>query len=353
MDLLQLLWYALETLVIGAYFVLDGFDLGSGVLYPFIAKGEQEKSIVRRTIGPIWDGNEVWLLTAGGALFAAFAPAYATTFSGFYLAIMLVLLSLIIRAVSVEYASVDPKWHTMWHAFFFVGSLLPALLFGVAVGCVVGGVPLNAAGDYTGIPLFGLINPFSLCCGLLSLAVMICQGCAWLALKTPKDCPVQARAAKAHPIMIIISVVLFILTGLLYFVAVNHVASVNPALNTHGFAGLCQWVFVILIVVGAVVALIATLAKARVWAFLGTSLVPLALAGLLGATLFPNFVISTVDTATNTISLASAAAGDGTLAAMTVIACIGVPLVLIYHIIAYRIFRGRQVAENVNPGTQA
>ncbi|MBQ3106913.1 MAG: cytochrome d ubiquinol oxidase subunit II, partial [Eggerthellaceae bacterium] len=156
----QILWYFLIFVLIAGYFVLDGFDLGAGVLYPFVAKNEQEKSVVRRSIGPVWDGNEVWLLTAGGALFAAFAPAYATTFSGFYLAVMLVLFGLIVRAVSLEFRAHDPAWARAWDICFFVGSLLPALLLGVAVGNIYAGIPMDAAGNYSGVPLLGLITPF-------------------------------------------------------------------------------------------------------------------------------------------------------------------------------------------------
>ena len=130
--------------------MLDGFDLGAGALYPFIAKGEDEKRLVRASIGPVWDGNEVWLLTGGGAIFAAFPAVYAATFSGFYLAIMLVLFGLILRAVSLEFRHRDESWHGFWDFCFFVGSLVPALLVGVALGNVIRGIPLNEAGDYTG-----------------------------------------------------------------------------------------------------------------------------------------------------------------------------------------------------------
>ena len=150
MTALGILWFILIAVLIAGYFILDGFDLGAGVLSPFVAKDEKEKAVVRRSVGPVWDGNEVWLLTAGGALFAAFAPAYATTFSGFYLAVMLVLFGLIVRAVSLEYRAHDPKWKGIWDALFFIGSLLPALLFGVAIGNVYAGIPMDANGDYIG-----------------------------------------------------------------------------------------------------------------------------------------------------------------------------------------------------------
>ena len=173
MTVLGVLWYFLIFLLIAGYFVFDGFDLGAGVLYPFIAKSDEERALIRHSIGPVWDGNEVWLLTAGGALFAAFAPAYATTFSGFYLAIMLVLFGLILRAVAVEFASRDAAWVKVWNACFFIGSLLPALLTGVAVGNIYAGIPMDAGGNYAGVPLLGLVTPFTLLCGLLGLGMLL------------------------------------------------------------------------------------------------------------------------------------------------------------------------------------
>ena len=125
MTILGIIWFCLIFVLIAGYFILDGFDLGAGVLSPFVAKNDEEKAIVRQSIGPVWDGNEVWLLTAGGALFAAFAPAYATTFSGFYLAIILVLMGLIVRAVSVEFAGHDKEWSKIWNALFFVDRFCP------------------------------------------------------------------------------------------------------------------------------------------------------------------------------------------------------------------------------------
>ena len=148
MSALAVLWFFLIFVLIAGYFVLDGFDLGVGVLYRALAKTDAERALVRRSIGPVWDGNEVWLLTAGGALFAAFPAAYATTFSGFYLAVMLVLFGLIVRAVSLEFGAHDPKWGRAWDACFTIGSFLPALLLGVALGNVIAGVPLAANGDY-------------------------------------------------------------------------------------------------------------------------------------------------------------------------------------------------------------
>ena len=210
MTFFNVLWFFLIFVLIGGYFVLDGFDLGAGALYPFVAKDDREKAVVRRSIGPVWDGNEVWLLTAGGALFAAFAPAYATTFSGFYLAVMLVLFGLIVRAVSLEYRGHDKKYGKVWDGCFFVGSLLPALLLGVAVGNIYAGIPMDMNGDYVGVPLLGLITPFTLLCGLLGLAMFMAAGAAWIALKAPKPSALQARAAGLRLPLQVAALVLFL-----------------------------------------------------------------------------------------------------------------------------------------------
>ncbi len=248
MTFFQVLWFFLIFLLIAGYFVLDGFDLGAGVLYPFVAKSERDKAVVRRSIGPVWDGNEVWLLTAGGALFAAFPPAYATTFSGFYLAVMLVLFGLIVRAVSVEFRGHDPQWARTWDACFFVGSLLPALLLGVAVGNIYAGIPMDAAGNYIGLPLIGLITPFTLLTGLLGLAMFLAAGATWIALKAPKPSELQARAAKLRLPLQVVALVLFAAVSLYGHFGIQ--PAMDPAL------GVLRWVFALVFVAGIVVSLV-------------------------------------------------------------------------------------------------
>lgn len=338
MTALGILWFVLIAVLIAGYFILDGFDLGAGILSPFIAKDESEKAVIRRAIGPTWDGNEVWLLTAGGALFAAFAPAYATTFSGFYLAVMLVLFGLIVRAVSLEYRAHDPKWGKVWDALFFIGSLLPALLFGVAIGNVYAGIPLDANGDYAGIPLLGLITPFTLLCGLLGLSVFITQGAAWLALKAEKPSALQARAAKLRRPLACITLVLFAIVSVY---ALTGIAPIfDPALGAlRGVA--C---------VGVVVALGALFFGSRkegndLMPFLASSASALLLVVLFAASMFPTLVVATAGTS---ITIANAASSDLALAWMTGITCIGLPLVLVYHVVIYRTFRGRISAEEAN-----
>lgn len=334
MTTLGILWYFLIFLLIAGYFVLDGFDLGAGVLYPFIAKTDAEKELVRHSIGPVWDGNEVWLLTAGGALFAAFAPAYATTFSGFYLAIMLVLFGLILRGVSVEFASRDPEWAKVWNVCFFIGSLLPALLFGVAVGNIYAGIPMDAAGNYNGMPLFGLITPFTLLCGLLGLAMFLAAGAAWIALKAPKATDLYERASRARFSCQVVAAVLFVAIS-----AYGHFL-IQPDMVPELSA--VRWACAILFAV----ALAASIAFGRngdrdLLAFVAQSVAAVALVFLLASSMFPNLVVASAGSVGPSITVATAASSDTALGWMTGIACIGVPLVLVYHVIAYRVFSGR------------
>lgn len=330
----QGLWFLLIFVLIAGYFVLDGFDLGAGVLYPFVAKGDRDKSLVRASIGPVWDGNEVWLLTAGGALFAAFPAAYATTFSGFYLAVMLVLFGLIVRAVSVEYRGHDPKWGKVWDGCFFVGSLLPALLLGVAVGNIYAGIPMSANGDYTGIPLLGLITPFTLLCGLLGLSMFLAQGATWLSLKAPKPSDLQTRAAKLRLPLQIVALVLFLAVSLYGHFGIQ--PTMDPAL------GIVRWLVAILFVVGITASIFFAKKKdCDLGAFIAQSVSAVMLVLLLAASMFPNFVVASADSIGPNITAMSAASSELTLMWMTIITCIGLPLVLIYHVIVYRTFRGR------------
>lgn len=334
MTALGILWFVLIAVLIIGYFALDGFDLGVGVLYPFLGRDERSKAIMRRSVGPVWDGNEVWLLTAGGALFAAFAPAYATSFSGFYLAVMLVLFGLILRAVAIEFRAHEEDMKGLWDALFFVGSLLPALLLGVALGNVINGLPLDVNGDYTGT-FFDLLNPFSLACGAVGLVHMLMQGAAWVAAKAPADDPLRASAAKARRILAVVDLAAFALATALFFAQV-----VTNSAAGLGFTPLAA-VFAAVYLVGTAAVLVRDPEDARkdapasFFAGLGCA----GLVGVAAATLFPNLIPAT-DPALS-ITVANAASSETSLAAMTVIACIGVPLVLLYHVAIYRIFRGR------------
>lgn len=341
MTVLGILWFILIAVLIAGYFILDGFDLGSGVLSPFVAKDEKEKAIVRRSIGPVWDGNEVWLLTAGGALFAAFAPAYATTFSGFYLAIMLVLFGLIVRAVSLEYRAHDPKRKKLWDALFFIGSLLPALLFGVAIGNVYAGIPMDANGDYNGIPLLGLITPFTLLCGLLGLSFFLMQGATWLAMKAPKPSAFQARLASLRRPLALVSLVLF--AAVTAYALVGIQPTMNPALE------IIRWLVFILVAAALIGTIVTSKTEGNdLLPFIFSSAAALFLVVLFAASMFPNLVVASATSIGESITIANAASSDLALGWMTGITCVGLPLVLIYHVIIYRTFRGRITDEDLS-----
>lgn len=332
MTVLNVLWFFLIFVLIAGYFILDGFDLGVGVLYPFLGKTDHDRAIMRRAIGPVWDGNEVWLLTAGGALFAAFPAAYATTFSGFYLAVMLVLFGLIVRAVSFEFWAGDVKWRGVWNVCFFIGSLLPALLLGVAVGNILAGIPMDANGDYSGVPLLGLVTPFTLLTGILGLVMFVAAGACWLALKVPEGTELHARASKLRAPMQIASLVLFVV------VSIYALAGIAPEMAPE--LGAARVLFAVLVAV-ALIAAIVLGKKSSLGAFLAQSVASFSLVGLLACSMFPNLVVASANSVGDAITLMSASASDLSLTYMTIILCIGLPLVLIYHVIIYRTFRGR------------
>lgn len=337
----QALWFVLIFVLIGGYFVLDGFDLGVGILYPFVAKNDEEKAIARTAIGPVWDGNEVWLLTAGGALFAAFPDAYATTFSGFYLAIMLVLFSLIVRAVSIEFAARDRAWRGAWNACFFVGSLLPAILFGVAVGNIYAGIPMDAAGNYAGVPLLGLITPFTLVCGVLSLSMFMAAGATWLSLKAPKPSPLQERAAHLRLPLQIVALIMFAIVSVM-----GHFM-IQPTMEES--LGIIRWVLAI-VTLGTLLGSMFFSAKGTndLGAFLLQSASAFFLVMLLAASMFPDLVVASANSVGPAITAMNGASDDYTLMWMTIITCIGLPLVLVYHVIVYRTFRGRVDVGNLH-----
>ncbi len=234
------IWFVLVAVLLTIYVILDGFDLGAGVLYPFIAKGEDEKSVVRASIGPVWDGNEVWLLTGAGAIFAAFPMVYAMTFSGFYLAIMLVLFGLILRAVSLEFRHRDNSWKAVWDGTFFVGSLVPSLLVGVALGNVIRGVPMDAQGNYIGTFL-DLLNPYSLLVGVTGLALLVQHGAAWISVKS--DGELHDRAWRYRKVSFWVCAVLAVATSLATILTVSR-ASDNV------FGSVVGWLFLVVFLVG-------------------------------------------------------------------------------------------------------
>ncbi|HEY5506202.1 MAG TPA: cytochrome d ubiquinol oxidase subunit II [Coriobacteriia bacterium] len=333
-------WFVLIGVLFVGYAVFDGFDLGIGTIYPFLGKSEADKAVMRRAVGPVWDGNEVWLLTGGGALFAAFPAVYATVFSGFYLALTLLLFALIFRAVSLEFRHADPAWAKFWDGAFFLGSALPALLFGVAVGNIVRGVPLTAAGEMIaggGQPYFlgnllAALNPFSLVIGVLGLVWIILHGTTWLTLKTTGD--LRARAARLRKTMLV---------AFAAMIAVSTVAAafLVPDAFVRVTGSVAGWIFVVVLVGATVVAWVFASKDKDREAWYCTALGAVGLVGIWAASIYPALVPALAGSAGQALTVSNAASGPLTLLVMLIIAVIGVPLVLWYHFIVYRAYKGR------------
>ncbi len=334
---LGIVWFVLVGVLFAGYAIFDGFDLGVGVLYPFLGKSEEDKAVMRRAIGPVWDGNEVWLLTAGGALFAAFPAVYATVFSGFYIALMLLLFALIFRAVALEFRSIDPDWARLWDWAFVVGSAIPALLFGVAVGNIIRGLPLTAEGEFIaggGAPVFlgnllFALNPYSLVIGVLGLAWIVLQGATWLGLKTTGD--LYERVKRVRGVMLIAFAGLFA-------IATAATALLVPNAFSTVVASPAGWLFIVLAIAGAIVVRVGSGGNDRL-AFYGSSLAGVALVGIWAVSIFPQLVPSLGPG--EALTIANSASSQLTLTVMLIIAAIGVPLVLFYFFLIYRTYAGR------------
>ncbi|PWR11628.1 cytochrome d ubiquinol oxidase subunit II [Micromonospora acroterricola] len=327
---LTTIWFLLVAVLFTGYFILEGFDFGVGMLLPVLGRDDRERRVLINTIGPVWDGNEVWLITAGGAMFAAFPEWYATLFSGFYLPLLLILLALIARGVAFEYRHKRPEasWKRRWDAAIVVGSLLPAILWGVVFANILRGVPLDADHEYVG-GLLDLLNPYALLGGATTLALFLTHGAVFLALKTSGDIRERAGALAVR---------------LGAGAAVLAVAFLTWTLSIRSSAA------AVVLAVGAAAALLGGLAAARVrregWAFAGTAVaIGLAVATLFAA-LFPNVLPSTLDAA-GTLTATNAASTPYTLKIMTWVAVIFTPIVLAYQGWTYWVFRKRIGVANI------
>lgn len=333
---LNVIWFLLVGILIIGYAILDGFDLGIGSLFHVLGKTEDEKKTLINSIGPVWDGNEVWLLTGGGALFAAFPFVYATVFSGFYLAMMLVLFGLIFRAVGIEYyfkLDDDKPMQKLMGNLFFIGSFLPALLFGVAVGNVVVGIPLDEMQNYAG-SFFGLLNPYALILGVVGLLGFLLQGVAYTNLKTSGD--LQKRAIGLTSVFCWALLGAWALgTAATYFLAPHMFDNFK---NT-------PVLYVLPLLTVACMASIPVFLKMQAFGkvFIASSLVIATKILTLAAGLFPNLVIAK-DPVQN-LTIYNASSTDLTLTVMLIIAVIGVPIVLVYTGYVYYVFRGKATPE--------
>ncbi len=329
---LHILWFILLGLLLFGYAVLDGFDFGVGMLHMLIARDDTERRVILNSIGPLWDGNEVWLVTFGGALFAAFPIVYASIFSGFYLAFMLLLCALIFRAVAIEFRSKlhTPGWRAAWDVAFSAASLLAPLLMGVAVGNAMWGIRVGEGGIYQG-SFFDLLNPYSVVVGLLGIALFAMHGAIYLYLKTEGE--LQQRLKLWMWRTFGLFMVLYILVTIFTLVA-------RPEATRNFATWPVAWLVVVLNVMAIGNIPRSIFGEKPFQAFLSSVVTILSLVFLFAIALFPNLVVSSIAPAYD-LTIYNAASSERTLTIMAIIAAVGMPLVLTYTSVIYWTFRGK------------
>jgi cytochrome bd ubiquinol oxidase subunit II len=327
---LQTVWFLLIAVLWIGYFVLEGFDFGVGILLPVIGRTEEQRRVLINTIGPVWDGNEVWLLVAGGATFAAFPEWYASLFAGFYLALLVVLVALIVRGVAFEYRGKieSARWRRGWDLCLTIGSLVPALLWGVAFGNIVHGVPLDAQHNYAGT-FFDLLNPYALLGGLTTLALFTTHGAVFLALKTSGE--VRERARVVAQRVGLATVVLA--GGFLLWTQLAHGKGIT-------------WATAAVAAVALVAGLLLTRLGRDGWSFVATAVTIVAAVVTLFTNLYPNVMPSSLDAA-NSLTITNASSTPYTLKIMTWVAVVFTPIVLAYQAWTYWVFRKRLSVKDI------
>jgi cytochrome d ubiquinol oxidase subunit II len=366
-DLLRVIWWGLLGVLLIGFALTDGFDMGVGALLPFVAKTDVERRVVINTIGPVWEGNQVWFILGGGAIFAAWPPLYAVSFSGFYFAMFLVLAALILRPVGFKYRSKrsDPRWRTAWDWALFIGGAVPATVFGVAVGNVLQGVPFHLADDlrpmYDG-GFFGLLNPFALLTGITSLSMLVMHGGAWLSLKA--EGAVVARAQRYGSLAALIAIGGFALSGLWLAFGLSGYQLVGPVVTDGPSSPLLSevtrtgswlasyaerpWIAVAPIMgfAGAILAFLGLRAGREISTFLASKAAILGMISSVGLTMFPFILPSTVDP-NSSLTVWDSSSSHLTLFVMLVATVIFMPIILAYTAWVYRVLWGKVTEEDV------
>ncbi|ODU56727.1 MAG: cytochrome d ubiquinol oxidase subunit II [Acetobacteraceae bacterium SCN 69-10] len=361
-ETLRLIWWVLLGVLLIGFAVTDGFDLGVGALLPFVARTDIERRVAINTVGPVWEGNQVWLILGGGAIFAAWPPLYAVSFSGFYLAMFAVLAALIVRAVGFKYRSTreDARWRATWDWVLFAGGFVPALIFGVAVGNVLQGVPFRLDADlrifYEG-SFFGLLNPFALVCGLLSVAMLVMHGAAWLSFKA--EGVVAERARAFGGVAALATILLFALGGLALWLFVSGYSITspvapdgpsNPLLKDVARGGVAwfanyaahPWLLAVpaLGFVGAAAAFLGLRARVEGPTLAASALTILGVIATVGVAMFPFILPSSVDPRSS-LTVWDSSSSHLTLFIMLVVTVIFLPLVLAYTAWVYHVLWGK------------
>ena len=360
-EVMRVIWWVLLGVLLIGFAIMDGFDLGTAILLPFIGKTDVERRIILNSVGPVWDGNQVWFILGGGAIFAAWPLVYAVSFSGFYYAMFLVLVALILRPVGFDYRSKinNKTWRTIWDYCLFISGLVPSLVFGVAIGNVLLGVNFsfdNFMIIENKIGFFELFTPFSLLCGLLSVSMLTVQGACFLSIKTEGD--IQKRVKKLLNILPFVNIALFALGGLMlqkidgYVITkiLSHSADSNPLnkevsrqagawLNNYSTY---KWFIIapILGFVGQIFAMILSHFKHDVKAFIASSLSVLGIIASVGLTCFP-FILPSSLNPNSSLTLWDASSSYHTLVVMFIAALIFVPLIISYTSYVFMVLRGK------------
>jgi cytochrome bd ubiquinol oxidase subunit II len=366
--LLRFIWWALLGVILIGFAVMDGFDLGIAMLQPFVARGDAQKRVLLNVIGPVWEGNQVWFILGGGAAFAAWPPLYAVSFSGFYLAMFLVLVGLILRPAAIGFHSKleGEAWRRSWDWAFFVGGLVPSLIFGVAFGNLFLGVPFHfdetLRVTYEG-GLWGLLNPFALLSGLVSVAMLAMQGGTFLALKSDGD--IAARAARAAALAAMALVLLFTLAGLWLafgidgYVITGPIVPAGPSnplaktvareagawLRNYGIHPLIV-LAPILAYAGAIAAAGASRFDRPLAAFLASSLSVAGVVATAGLSLFP-FLLPSSSDPKSSLTVWDSSSSQATLFIMLVVTIVFLPMILAYTAFVFRVVRGKVRAHDI------
>ncbi len=366
-DVLRVIWWLLLGVLLTGFALTDGFDMGVGALIPFVGKTDAERRVAINTIGPVWEGNQVWFILGGGAIFAAWPPLYAVSFSGFYLAMFVVLAALILRPVGFKYRSKrdSATWRNAWDWALFVGGAVPALIFGVAMGNVLQGAPFHFNQDmmpfYDG-NFFGLLNPFALVAGIVSLSMLVMHGATWLNLKS--EGAVQARARKIGSVAALVMIVAYALAGVWLAFGVSGYAFTsavpadgpsNPLLNEVARQGSWMaaygarpWIVIapILGFAGAALAYLGLRAGREVSTLLFSSLAIIGVISSVGLTMFPFILPSSADP-NSSLAVWDASSSHQTLFVMLVSAVIFVPIILAYTTWVYKVLWGKVTEKEV------
>jgi cytochrome bd ubiquinol oxidase subunit II len=368
-EILRVIWWLFLGVLLIGFAIMDGFDLGVAALLPFVARTDGERRIAINTIGPVWEGNQVWLITGGGAVFAAFPPVYAASFSGFYIAMFLVLATLILRPVGFDFRNKfeDPRWRAFWDYALVAGGVVPSLVFGVAFGNLLQGVPFRIDSDmrilYEGSGLFELLNPFGLVCGLISLGMLTTHGAVYLTLKA--DGPVKERAAAYVRIGALVTVVLFILAGVwTAFVLKGYAVTgglspsgpSNPLLKTvtlvrgQWFANfyVYRWMMLApaLAILGPLATVVFTGGKRAGLAFIASALGIFGVIATAGVSMFPFLMPSDIMPQAS-LTVWDATSSQMTLFVMLLATLIFLPIVIAYTGFVFRVMRGTVTAKQV------